>query len=93
MSKTVKAADLHREWMQDPAYREEYEALDLEFRVAAAIIDARAAAGLTQAQLAERMNTSRTVVVRLEGGRTLPSLATLRKVAAATGRSINLEIG
>ncbi|MEQ9335081.1 helix-turn-helix transcriptional regulator [Thalassobaculum sp.] len=92
MSKTVKAADLHAEWMRDPAYRGEYEALDLEFRVAAAIIDARSRAGLTQAQLAERMNTSRTVVVRLEGGRTLPSLATLRKVAAATGHSINLEI-
>lgn len=92
MAKTVSAAELHREWMLDPAYRQEYAALDLEFRVAAAVIDARSKAGLTQAQLAERMNTSRTVVVRLEGGRTLPSLATLRKVASATGHSINLEI-
>lgn len=92
MSSTVPLADLHQRWMQDPEYRQEYEALDLEFRVAAAIIDARAKAGLTPTRLAERMKTSRTAVARMEGGRHLPSLATLRKVANATGQAINLEI-
>lgn len=48
--------DLHAGWMKDPAYRTEYDALDSEFAVAAALIRARANAGLTQEQLADRMD-------------------------------------
>lgn len=92
MASTVPLAELHEKWMRDPEYRAEYEALELEYRVAGAIVAARAKAGLTQAQLAERMKTSRTAVVRMEGGRHLPSLATLRRVADATGQPIHLEI-
>ena len=50
-----------------------------------AIIAARAHAGLSQAELAARMATSQPFVARLEGGRTLPSMRTLLKVAEATG--------
>lgn len=50
-----------------------------------AVIRARTTAGLTQAQLAERMGTSQSYIARLESGRTLPSTRTLLKVAEATG--------
>lgn len=39
--------DLHAGWLKDPAYRKEYEALESEFTLAAALIRARAEAGLT----------------------------------------------
>jgi len=78
--------------LPNPAYRREYEALDLEFKVADAMIRARKKAGLTQAELAERMGTSRTAVVRLEGGRKLPTLETIRRVARATGQRIRLDV-
>jgi len=84
----VSLDTLHAEWMKRPEYRAEYEALDLDFRVAAAIINARAKAALTQSQFAEPMKTSWTAVVRMERGHHLPSLATLRKVAEATGQRI-----
>jgi len=60
--------DLHGSWMNDPAYRKEYDALEGAFALAAALIGARAHAGLTQEQLAERMGTKRAVVARWEGG-------------------------
>lgn len=50
-----------------------------------AVIRARAAAGLTQAEFAERMGTSQSYIARLESGCTLPSTRTLLKVAEATG--------
>ena len=36
--------DLHKNWMRDPEYRREYEALEEEFSLAAALMEARARA-------------------------------------------------
>lgn len=77
--------DLHEKWLNEPEYREEYERLGPEFELARALIGARAAAGLTQAELAERMGTTQSVIARLEAGRVRPTTATLRRVAQATG--------
>ena len=82
---------LHRKWLRDPAYREAYDELAPEFRLARALIEARANAGLTQAQLAERMQTSQSVVARLESGRAHPSTRTLERFAQATGMRLKIS--
>jgi len=88
----VKADDLHRRWMQDdPAYRAEYAALEGEFSLAQAITRARAAAELTQAQLAERMQTTQATIARLESGRVKPSTRTLERLAEATGMRLRIS--
>jgi predicted transcriptional regulator len=76
---------LREELLARPAVREAYEKQAPEYAIARAIIAARAHAGLSQAELAARMATSQPFVARLEGGRTLPSMRTLLKVAEATG--------
>jgi predicted transcriptional regulator len=76
---------LREELLAEPAVREAYEKQAPEYAIARAIIAARAHAGLSQAELAARMATSQPFVARLEGGRTLPSMRTLLKVAEATG--------
>ena len=73
------------ELMQDPEFRAEYERLRPEFELAQTIIAARAAQGLTQAELAARMDTSQSYIARLESGRVLPSMRTWQRLAAATG--------
>lgn len=88
MTKRIYADDLHREWMKKPGYRKAYAALEDEFRLASAIIAARKKARLTQAQLAERMDTTQTVVARLESGRVMPSTRTLKRIADATGLKV-----
>ncbi len=50
----TKISDLHRRWAKDADYKEEYDALGEEFDLARALIEARAAAGLSQSQLARR---------------------------------------
>ena len=44
-------------------------------------------AGLTQAQLAERMGTKQPVISRAEAGRSLPTLPFLERFATACGRT------
>ena len=89
MSRT-RVDDLHKEWMKDPKYRREYQALEEEFSLTAAMIEARSRAGMTQEQLARRMKTTQAVVARLEGGGSRPSTRTLERYARATGNRLRI---
>ena len=82
---------LHTRWLRDSAYREAYAELAPGFRIARALIEARTNAGLTQAQMAERMQTTQSVVARLESGRAHPSTRTLEKLAEATGTQLKIS--
>jgi len=76
---------MHKRWMEEPQYQRAYEALEGEFGLAKAVIEARNRVGLTQAELARKMGTTQPVLARLEGGRTRPSMRTLERLARATG--------
>lgn len=86
---TVK--QLHQKWMKDPEYRKAHAALAPEFALARAVIEARVQAGLTQEQLAARMETTQSAIARLESGRSRPSTQTLAKLAAATGTRLQIS--
>ena len=86
----IRVDDLHNNWMKDPKYRREYEALEEEFSLVAALIEARTRAGLTQKQVARRMKTTQAVVARLEGGGSKPSTRTLERYAEATGSRLRI---
>ena len=82
--------------LQDPAVRAEVERLEREEGpMLDAILKARIDAGLTQAQVAERMGTKAPAVARLEAalisGKPSPSLGTLRKYAAALGKRVQVQ--
>jgi ribosome-binding protein aMBF1 (putative translation factor) len=85
-----KVKDLHRKWMKDKKYRKAHEELAPEFELARAVIAARAYAGLSQEELAERMDTTQPVIARLESGRVRPSTRTLARLAAATGTRLKI---
>ena len=57
----------------------------------AAIRSARAAAGLTQQQLAARAGTSQPTLSAYESGRKQPSVETLERVLAAAGARLSVE--
>jgi transcriptional regulator with XRE-family HTH domain len=78
-------SQLREELLVKPAVRAAYQRQEPDYAIARAIIAARAHAGLSQAELAARMQTSQSFVARLESGRTLPSMRTLLRVAEATG--------
>ncbi len=77
--------------LQDPAFKAEYEALEDEFIIIQAIIDARKRSGLTQRQLAEKTGIAQADISKLENGNANPSLRTLRRLAAGMGMKVKLE--
>jgi ribosome-binding protein aMBF1 (putative translation factor) len=83
--------DLHQRWLDDPEYKDAYDALEEEFSLAAALIEARTRAGLSQEEVARRMDTKQTVIARLESGRTMPSTRTLKRFADATGTTLKIS--
>ncbi len=81
--KTLKA--LKAELLADDSTRAAYDAQAPEFDIARELIAARARAGLTQTDVAERMGTTQSTVARLEGGRAAPSLRSVQRYAQAVG--------
>lgn len=83
--------------MQRPGVRAEVERIEREeSALLDALLKARQEAGLSQAQVAERMGTHAPAVARLERalatGRHSPSVATLRKYVKACGKTLVLQV-
>jgi transcriptional regulator with XRE-family HTH domain len=75
---------MKRKMLADREVCAAYDALAGEFDLARELIAARVRAGLTQAEVAERMGTSQSVIARLESGAQMLSMNTLLKFAKAT---------
>lgn len=85
-------ADLKKRLIENPAFRQEYEKADAEFKLIEALIGARTKAKLSQAEVARRVGTTQSAIARLEGGGVSPSVATLRRYAEATGMRLEINI-
>jgi len=86
-----------RKLLRRPGVRTEVERIEREeAALLDALLKARRQAGLTQAQVAERMGTQAPAVARLERalatGKHSPSVATLRKYVKACGRTLVLQV-
>ena len=86
-----------KKMLKNPEVKQEVDRLNKEeFGILDQILAARKAAGLTQAQIAERMGTKAPSVARLESslasGKHSPSLNTIRKYAQALGKKVELRL-
>ena len=79
------------EQLKDPQFKEEYDALEPEFVVMQALIDARKDSGMTQKELSEATGISQADISRLEHGNGNPSLRTLQRIAKALKMSLKIE--
>ncbi len=89
---TIPFAEIKTRLLADPDVKAAYDALAPEFEISAELVRARLRAGLSQAELATRMGTSQSTIVRLESGRTLPSTKTLLRYAEATGSKVHITL-
>lgn len=85
-------AKLRQKLLTDPEVQAEYDRLGPIFAVVGKMIDARLAAGLTQADIAARMGTSQSVVARLESARHMPTFDLVARYAAAIDRRIDIYL-
>lgn len=77
--------------MKDPQFVEEYEALEPEFAIIQAMIDARKYAGITQQQLSEITGIDQADISKLENGSANPSIKTLQRLAAGMNMRLKVE--
>jgi DNA-binding XRE family transcriptional regulator len=91
-----KHKELVKKMLKNPAVEAAYRGLADEFGLLDELLKARRRAGLTQAEVAERMGTKPPAIARLEAGggskRHSPSLATLRKYAEAVGCRLEVKL-
>lgn len=77
---------------REPAFAEGYDSGYEQFKVGVMLKRAREEAGLTQAELAARLNTKKTAISRIENHADDVKLSTLEKFARALGKSLKLEL-
>ncbi|MCD8239337.1 MAG: helix-turn-helix domain-containing protein [Clostridiales bacterium] len=82
--------DFLNERLQNAEIKKEYDALEPEFAVIQAIIDARKETGLTQKELSERTGIAQGDISKLENGSANPSLRTLQRLAAGMNRQLKV---
>lgn len=82
--------------LANPAVQAAFDASAVEYAILEEMLGARRAAGLTQAQVAERMGTKAPSVARLESalasGKHSPSIETLQKYAKALGKRLEVHL-
>jgi len=83
--------DFLKEKIKDPAFKAEYDALEPEFAIIQAMIDARKSGGMTQKQLAEKTGIAQGDISKLENGSANPSLRTLQRLASGMGMKLKVE--
>jgi transcriptional regulator with XRE-family HTH domain len=75
---------------QEPAFRAAREALRPQYEFRRALIAARLAAGLTQAELAQMLGTTQSAIARLESGTITPTVDTLCRLADVLGMQFEI---
>ena len=87
----TKFSDFLNEQMKDPVFKAEYEALEPEFTIIQAMIDARKAQNITQKQLSDRTGIAQADISKLENGNANPTLKMLQRLAAGMDMRVKVE--
>ena len=78
---------------KDAEFAENYETGYLEFKIGVLLRQAREEAGLTQEEVAEKLNTKKSAISRMENHAEEVRLSTLGKYAKVLGKTLYLSVG
>ncbi|MCY3741831.1 MAG: helix-turn-helix transcriptional regulator [Candidatus Poribacteria bacterium] len=78
---------------RDPEFTENYETGYLEFKIGVLLRQAREEAGLTQEEVAQKLNTKKSAISRMENHAENVRLSTLGKYAKVLGKTLYLSVG
>jgi len=91
IGKGISFKDFLREELQNPEVEKHYQEARAEWLAARAVIKARTAAKLTQAELAKKIHSSQQSISRIEAGQQNASVAILRKIGHALGMELHID--
>ena len=89
-------SELREKALKKKGVKAAYEAMEPEFTLLRELLQARQKAGLSQADIAEKMGTKAPAITRLESsltsGKHSPSISTLKKYAQALGCHLEIKL-
>ena len=77
----------------DAEFAQDYETGYLEFKIGVLLRQAREEAGLTQEEVAQKLNTKKSAISRMENHAEDVRLSTLGKYAKVLGKKLYLSVG
>ncbi len=77
--------------LQDPEVKAEYEALEPEYNIIQAMIDARKECHMTQRELADKTGINQADISKLETGNANPTLGLLKRLAEGMNMTLKIE--
>ena len=77
--------------LEKESFKREWEAIEPEYIIMKAIIEARTSQGLTQKELSLRSGIAQGDISKIENGNANPSIKTLQRLATAMGKSLRIE--
>ena len=77
--------------LENPVVKAEYEALEPEYDIIQAMIEARISQNITQKELSERTGITQADLSRIENGSRNPSLHMVKRIAKGLGMQLKLE--
>ena len=80
------------ESLQDPEFKEEWDKLELRYAVIKQLIKIRNSYNLSQAQLAQKLNTTQAVISRIENGTVNIGIDFIEKLAKAFDKKIEFRL-
>lgn len=83
--------EFKKQMLSDPEVREEYDALEAEFDIIQAMIDARKNQHITQKELSERTGITQADISRIEKGIRNPSLEMVKRLCRGLGMRLKVE--
>lgn len=89
MSKSYK--ETLKQQLQNPEFQSEFEALEPEFQIIQAILDARIQKELTQKDLSAATGITQSDISKLENGSANPSVRTLKRIAEALNMRLVIQ--
>ena len=83
--------DYKKRALQNPEVKAEYDALQPEYDIIQAMIDARVQQNMTQKDLSAKTGITQADISRIENGTRNPSLSMVKKLAHGLGMQLKLE--
>lgn len=76
----------------DPEFAENFESGYSSFKIGVLLTQARIEAGMTQEELAHRLNLHESIIIKIENDGSDVGISTLEKYAHALGKKLYVEI-
>lgn len=87
----IKYSEYKKKVLENPEVKAEYDALQPEYDIIQALIDARNSLNITQKELSERTGITQADISRIENGTRNPSLNLVKRLAKGLGMQLKIE--